>query len=61
VDEKIKARFEGDFPLSTQRISNTWTSLEPNRVGCCFHDSVPEHDDANRALMGSNMQRQAVH
>ena len=35
-------------------------SPEPARVGGGLADSVPEHDDANRALMGSNMQRQAV-
>jgi DNA-directed RNA polymerase subunit beta len=61
VNEKVKARFEGDFPvLEPKEIS--YMDVAPNQIVSVAASLIPflEHDDANRALMGSNMQRQAV-
>ena len=61
VAEKIKARLEGDFPvLSPKELS--YMDVAPNQIVSVAASLIPflEHDDANRALMGSNMQRQAV-
>jgi DNA-directed RNA polymerase subunit beta len=61
INEKVKARFEGDFPvLDPQEIS--YMDVAPNQIVSVAASLIPflEHDDANRALMGSNMQRQAV-
>ncbi len=61
VNEKVKARFEGDFPvLDPSEI--TYMDVAPNQIVSVAASLIPflEHDDANRALMGSNMQRQAV-
>ncbi len=61
VNEKVKARFEGDFPvLDPSEIS--YMDVAPNQIVSVAASLIPflEHDDANRALMGSNMQRQAV-
>jgi DNA-directed RNA polymerase subunit beta len=61
INEKIKARFEGDFPLcGGEEIS--YMDVAPNQIVSVAASMIPflEHDDANRALMGSNMQRQAV-
>jgi DNA-directed RNA polymerase subunit beta len=60
-NEKIKARFEGDFPVvSPDQVS--YMDVAPNQIVSVAASLIPflEHDDANRALMGSNMQRQAV-
>ena len=60
-NEKVKARFEGDFPvLDPSEI--TYMDVAPNQIVSVAASLIPflEHDDANRALMGSNMQRQAV-
>jgi len=60
-DEKIKARFEGDFPmLEPEKID--FMDIAPNQIVSIAASMIPflEHNDANRALMGSNMQRQAV-
>ena len=60
-NEKVKARFEGDFPvLDPSEIS--YMDVAPNQIVSVAASLIPflEHDDANRALMGSNMQRQAV-
>ena len=57
----MKARFEGDFPLcSEDEVS--YMDVAPNQIVSVAASMIPflEHDDANRALMGSNMQRQAV-
>ncbi|MEN8247512.1 MAG: DNA-directed RNA polymerase subunit beta [Bacteroidota bacterium] len=61
VNEKIKARFEGDFPL-VGPSDTTYMDVAPNQIVSVAASLIPflEHDDANRALMGSNMQRQAV-
>jgi DNA-directed RNA polymerase subunit beta len=61
TDEKIKARYEGDFPL-VEPGNVTYMDVAPNQIVSIAASMIPflEHDDANRALMGSNMQRQAV-
>ncbi|MCB0606034.1 MAG: DNA-directed RNA polymerase subunit beta, partial [Saprospiraceae bacterium] len=60
-DEKIKARFEGDFPV-VEPSEIRYMDVAPNQIVSIAASMIPflEHDDANRALMGSNMQRQAV-
>ncbi|MCG8573947.1 MAG: DNA-directed RNA polymerase subunit beta [Flavobacteriales bacterium] len=61
ANEKIKARLEGDFPVvAPDAIS--YMDVGTNQIASIAASSIPflEHDDANRALMGSNMQRQAV-
>jgi len=58
---KIKARYEGDFPvIEPDRVD--LMDIAPNQITSIAASLIPflEHDDANRALMGSNMQRQAV-
>ncbi|WP_295655670.1 DNA-directed RNA polymerase subunit beta [uncultured Mucilaginibacter sp.] len=58
---KVKARFEGDFPIiEPDRLD--YMDIAPNQITSIAASLIPflEHDDANRALMGSNMQRQAV-
>jgi len=61
TDEKIKARFEGDFPVVEPKEVR-FMDVAPNQIVSIAASMIPflEHDDANRALMGSNMQRQAV-
>ena len=60
-DTKVKARFEGDFPIVEPDKVNLM-DVAPNQIASIAASLIPflEHDDANRALMGSNMQRQAV-
>lgn len=57
----VKARFEGDFPL-VEPEKLDYMDIAPNQIVSIAASLIPflEHDDANRALMGSNMQRQAV-
>ncbi len=59
--DKVKARFEGDFPVVDPEELNLM-DVAPNQIASIAASLIPflEHDDANRALMGSNMQRQAV-
>jgi len=59
--QRIKARFEGDFPLSEPHEVKLM-DVAPNQIASIAASLIPflEHDDANRALMGSNMMRQAV-
>ena len=61
VNETIKARYEGDFPV-VGPSDVTYMDIAPNQIVSVAASLIPflEHDDANRALMGSNMQRQAV-
>ncbi|MCB0453745.1 MAG: DNA-directed RNA polymerase subunit beta, partial [Aequorivita sp.] len=61
INEKIKARFEGDFPIVGPKDLK-YMDVAPNQIVSVAASLIPflEHDDANRALMGSNMQRQAV-
>ncbi|CAL2091323.1 RNA polymerase subunit beta [Tenacibaculum sp. 190524A05c] len=59
--EKVIAREEGDFPVVTPNVVN-YMDVAPNQIASISASLIPflEHDDANRALMGSNMMRQAV-
>ncbi|MEZ4799305.1 MAG: DNA-directed RNA polymerase subunit beta [Flavobacteriales bacterium] len=68
IDEKgnfltptVKARLEGDFPVTAPTNINLM-DVAPNQIASIAASLIPflEHDDANRALMGSNMMRQAV-
>jgi DNA-directed RNA polymerase subunit beta len=58
---KVKARYEGDFPV-VEPEKLQLMDVAPNQIASIAASLIPflEHDDANRALMGSNMQRQAV-
>ncbi|MEZ0450112.1 DNA-directed RNA polymerase subunit beta [Sphingobacterium thalpophilum] len=60
-DAKVKARYEGDFPIIEPEMLD-YMDVAPNQITSIAASLIPflEHDDANRALMGSNMQRQAV-
>jgi DNA-directed RNA polymerase subunit beta len=61
LETRIKARYQGDFPvLEKERLD--LIDIAPNQIASIAASLIPflEHDDANRALMGSNMQRQAV-
>ncbi|WP_339657553.1 DNA-directed RNA polymerase subunit beta [uncultured Maribacter sp.] len=59
--EKVIAREEGDFPV-VNPSDIQYTDVAPNQIASISASLIPflEHDDANRALMGSNMMRQAV-
>ena len=61
VEEKIKSRQTGDFPI-LDKDEVEYMDVAPNQIVGLSASLIPflEHDDANRALMGSNMQRQAV-
>ena len=61
LDSKVIARQEGDFPLIEPENVH-YTDVAPNQIASISASLIPflEHDDANRALMGSNMMRQAV-
>ncbi|SUO94686.1 DNA-directed RNA polymerase subunit beta [Suttonella ornithocola] len=61
VDELISTRFENEFTLMPpDRVQ--YMDVSPKQIVSVAASLIPflEHDDANRALMGSNMQRQAV-
>ena len=60
-DQKIKVRHLADFPI-VDREQVTLMDVAPNQIASIAASLIPflEHDDANRALMGSNMMRQAV-
>jgi len=59
--DKVIARQEGDFPV-IDPAKVDYTDVAPNQISSISASLIPflEHDDANRALMGSNMMRQAV-
>ncbi len=61
ASDRIKSRYEGDFPV-VEPGEVTLMDVAPNQIASIAASLIPflEHDDANRALMGSNMQRQAV-
>ena len=61
INPTVKGRFEGDFPVEAPE-TYTYMDVAPNQIVSVAASMIPflEHDDANRALMGSNMQRQAV-
>ena len=59
--DRVIAREEGDFPVVTPDVID-YMDVAPNQIASISASLIPflEHDDANRALMGSNMMRQAV-
>jgi DNA-directed RNA polymerase subunit beta len=59
--DRVKAREEGDFPMVNPSDLH-YMDVAPNQIASISASLIPflEHDDANRALMGSNMMRQAV-
>ncbi|MFD2552489.1 DNA-directed RNA polymerase subunit beta [Bizionia sediminis] len=61
LHDKVIARMEGDFPVIDPNEIH-YTDVAPNQIASISASLIPflEHDDANRALMGSNMMRQAV-
>jgi DNA-directed RNA polymerase subunit beta len=61
LSDRIKARYQGDFPV-VKPEEVQYMDVAPNKIVSAAAALIPflEHDDANRALMGSNMQRQAV-
>jgi len=61
VNDRIKSRQTGDFPI-LDKTEVEYMDVAPNQIVGLSASLIPflEHDDANRALMGSNMQRQAV-
>jgi DNA-directed RNA polymerase subunit beta len=61
LHDKVIARMEGDFPVIDPSGLH-YTDVAPNQISSISASLIPflEHDDANRALMGSNMMRQAV-
>ncbi len=61
VPDRIKSRLEADFPTVTKDEVDMM-DVAPNQIASIAASLIPflEHDDANRALMGSNMMRQAV-
>ncbi len=61
LNSRVKARDEGDFPVVEPEKLH-FMDVAPNQIASISASLIPflEHDDANRALMGSNMMRQAV-
>jgi len=61
VNERVKARLKGEFPIVSPAVVQ-YMDVAPSQIVSSAAALIPflEHDDANRALMGSNMQRQAV-
>ena len=61
TDKEIKARYIADYPIVAPEEINLM-DVGPNQIASIAASLIPflEHDDANRALMGSNMMRQAV-
>jgi DNA-directed RNA polymerase subunit beta len=60
-DDRVIARFNGEF-ITAERERVDYKDISPKQLVSVATALIPflEHDDANRALMGSNMQRQAV-
>lgn len=61
LEERMKGREHGDFPMFAPEELE-YMDVAPNQIVGVSASMIPflENDDANRALMGSNMQRQAV-
>ena len=61
LNERVKSRLKGEFPIVTPD-NIQYMDVAPAQIVSAAAALIPflEHDDANRALMGSNMQRQAV-
>ena len=60
-EPKVRVRSKGDFPI-VDSDNVQYSDIVPNQILSVADALIPfvEHDDANRALMGSNMQRQSV-
>jgi DNA-directed RNA polymerase subunit beta len=60
-EEKVKVRYLADYPI-IDKTKVDLVDIAPNQIASIASSLIPflEHDDANRALMGSNMMRQAV-
>ncbi len=60
-NDRVKVRDEADYPL-VEPDKIDYMDVSPNQIASISASLIPflEHDDANRALMGSNMMRQAV-
>ena len=60
-EEKVKVRYLADYPI-IEKTKVDLVDIAPNQIASIAASLIPflEHDDANRALMGSNMMRQAV-
>ena len=60
-NKKVKGRYLADYPI-IEREKVDLIDIAPNQIASIAASLIPflEHDDANRALMGSNMMRQAV-
>jgi DNA-directed RNA polymerase subunit beta len=61
LDDKVKVRRQADFPIVSKEEIDL-IDIASNQIASIAASLIPflEHDDANRALMGSNMMRQAV-
>ncbi len=61
INPRVKARLDADYPLAGREEANLM-DVGPNQIASIAASLITflEHDDANRALMGSNMMRQAV-
>ena len=61
INARVKARLDGDYPIVPKTDVNLM-DVGPNQIASVAASLITflEHDDANRALMGSNMMRQAV-
>ena len=61
IEEKVKVRYLADYPI-IDKVKVDMIDIAPNQIASIAASLIPflEHDDANRALMGSNMMRQAV-
>ncbi len=61
LDKEVSCRYKGDFPKANPKQIQ-YMDVSPKQLVSVAAALIPflEHDDANRALMGSNMQRQAV-
>jgi len=61
LTDRVKARYQSDYPLAKPEEVH-YMDVAPSQIVSAAAALIPflEHDDANRALMGSNMQRQAV-
>ncbi len=61
INDRVKARLDADFPI-VPPTEVELMDVSPTQIASIAASLIPflEHDDANRALMGSNMMRQAV-
>ncbi len=61
INARVKSRLDGDYPIVPKADVNMM-DVGPNQIASVAASLITflEHDDANRALMGSNMMRQAV-